>query len=498
MKFLSKILITFIILSVTPVILVGFLIVGSYESIIDKYLPYQEMIAGSGRDFFSARETIKIQIEAIIVCVLFLAITAGVLFSRSISRPLKKISKKIQENPSENFKFDFKKPPLEEINELGLAFNKMANAIKKEKHLHIKEQDKVSSIINNLTDGLIVLNNENKIVMVNPKAEKMLGIKARDILNLQVTDELANIPSFRNLSKVILFPISVSRLKRTGEPMINEVKLFAPKEIILEVISVPILNKDGEVYGFMEIFHDTTREKTISKMKSEFISITAHQLRTPLSAIKWTLKMFLDGDIGEVTAEQKEFLERAYNINERMIKLINDLLNVSRIEEGKFLYKFSVSSLEKIIQETVDLLSKQIRERNIKFSFQLPTGPLPKIRIDSAKIRIAIHNLLDNAIRYTSSGGKITLEAKFEQDKIQIKISDSGVGIPTSEQNRIFTKFYRGSNVIKMQTEGSGLGLFIVKNIIERHKGKICFKSGTGGTTFYITLPIYDKPAKKK
>jgi PAS domain S-box-containing protein len=498
MKFLVKILITFIILSVTPVIFVGFLIVGSYESIIDKYLPYQEMIAGSGRDFFSARETIKIQIEAIIVGVLFLAITAGVLFSRSITRPLKTISKKIQENPSENFEFHFKKLPLEEINELGLAFNKMASVIKKEKHLHLKEQDKVSSIINNLIDGLIVLNNENKIVIVNPKAEKMLGIKTRDMLNLQVTDELANIPSFRNLSKVILFPISVSRLKRTGEPIINEVKLFTPKEIILEIISVPILNKEGEVYGFMEIFHDITREKVISKMKSEFISITAHQLRTPLSAIKWTLKMFLDGDIGEVTVEQKEFLERAYNINERMIKLINDLLNVSRIEEGKFLYEFSLSSLEKIIQETIDLLSKQIRERNIKFSFQLPTGPLPKIRIDSAKIRIAIHNLLDNAIRYTPAGGVVTLEAKFEQDKIQIKISDSGVGIPTSEQNRIFTKFYRGSNVIKMQTEGSGLGLFIVKNIIERHKGKICFESGTGGTTFYITLPIYDKLTKKK
>ena len=481
-----------------PVILVGFLIVGSYESIIDKYLPYQEMIAGSGRDFYSARETIKIQIEIIIVGVLFLAIITGVLFSRSISRPLKKISKKIQENPSENFEFDFKKPPLEEINELGLAFNKMAGAIRKEKNLHIKEQDKISSIINNLTDGLIVLNNENKVVMVNPRAEKMLGVKARDILNLQVTDELANIPSFRNLSKVILFPISVSRLKRTGEPIINEVKLFAPEEIILEVISVPILNKDGEVYGFMEIFHDITREKTISKMKSEFISITAHQLRTPLSAIKWTLKMFLDGDIGEVTTEQKEFLERAYNINERMIKLINDLLNVSRIEEGKFLYKFSLSSLEKIIQENVDLLSKQIRERNVKFSFQLPTGPLPKIRMDSTKIRIAINNLLDNAIRYTPAGGTVTLEAKFEQDKIQIKISDSGVGIPMSEQNRIFTKFYRGSNVIKMQTEGSGLGLFIVRNIIERHKGKISFESGAGGTTFYITLPIYDELTKNK
>jgi two-component system phosphate regulon sensor histidine kinase PhoR len=496
MKFLSKILITFIILSVTPVIFVGFLIVGSYESIIDKYLPYQEMIAGSGRDFFSARETIKIQIEIIIVGVLFLAIIVGVLFSRSITRPLKKISRKIQENPSENF--NFKKSSLEEINELGSAFNKMADVVKKEKHLYTKEQDKISSIINNLTDGLMVLNNENKIVMINPKAEKMLGVKARDVLNLQVTDELTNIPSFRNLSKVILFPISVSRLKRTGEPIINEVKLFAPEEIILEVISVPILNKDGEVYGFMEIFHDITREKTISKMKSEFISITAHQLRTPLSAIKWTLKMFLDGDIGRVTAEQKDFLERAYNINERMIKLINDLLNVSRIEEGKFLYKFSLSSLEKIIQETVDLLSKQIGERKVKFSFQLPTGPLPKIRMDSVKIRIAIHNLLDNAIRYTPSGGEVTLEAKFEQDKIQIKISDSGVGIPESEQNRIFTKFYRGSNVIKMQTEGSGLGLFIVKNIIERHKGKICFESRTGGTVFYITLPIYDELIKKK
>ena len=498
MKFIVRLLITFILLSVIPVTITGFLIVGTYESILDKYLPYQEMIAETGRDLFFAREEIKFQVEIIVVIVLFLAAIAGILISRSVTRPLKKISKTIQENPSENFEFNFKRPPLEEINELAFSFNRMADEIKKEKLFHKEEKSKIASIIDNLIDGLIVLNNENKIIMVNPQVEKMLGIKKRDILHLQVTDELANIPSFRNLSKVILFPVSVSRLKKTGQPMINQIKLFAPEERILEVTSVPILNKEGEIYGFMEILHDITREKAISKMKSEFISITAHQLRTPLSAIKWTLKMFLDGDMGEISKEQRGFLERAYKINERMIKLINDLLDISRIEEGRFLYKFSISSLEDLINEVVDSLTKKIRERNIHFSFKRPTGPLPKIKMDFNKMRIAINNLLDNALRYTPNSGEVTLEAKFDKDNIQVAISDSGVGIPESEQHRIFTKFYRGNNVIKMQTEGSGLGLFITKNIIKRHKGKIWFNSKLNqGTTFYFTLPIYDNLTKE-
>jgi signal transduction histidine kinase len=232
-----------------------------------------------------------------------------------------------------------------------------------------------------------------------------------------------------------------------------------------------------------------TREKEIERMKTEFVSISAHQLRTPLSAIKWTLKMFLDGDLGELTKEQREFLEKTYQSNERMINLINDLLNVTRIEEGRFLYKPVLADIVPICQSVIDSYKDEIEKRNLKFKFKKPKE-LPKVRVDIEKISLAIQNLLENAIRYNKFGGEIEMVLKEKEKEIEFSIKDTGIGIPKDQQNRVFTKFFRGSNAMKMETEGSGLGLFITKNIIEAHGGRIWFESEEGkGTTFYFTLP---------
>jgi signal transduction histidine kinase len=237
------------------------------------------------------------------------------------------------------------------------------------------------------------------------------------------------------------------------------------------------------------ILHDVTREKAIERMKTEFVSISAHQLRTPLSAIKWTLKMFLDGDLGELTKEQREFLEKTYKSNERMINLINDLLNVTRIEEGRYLYRPVLADIVPICQSVIDSYREEIEKKNLKFEFKKPKE-LPKVRVDIEKISLAIQNLLENAIRYNREGGEIEIVLKEKEKEIEFSIRDTGIGIPKDQQNRVFTKFFRAPNAMRMETEGSGLGLFITKNIIEAHGGKIWFKSEEGkGTTFYFTLP---------
>lgn len=229
----------------------------------------------------------------------------------------------------------------------------------------------------------------------------------------------------------------------------------------------------------------------MDKAKSEFISIAAHQLRTPLSGVKWTLKMMIDEDIGKLTEEQKTFLQRGYQTNERMIHLVNDLLNVARIEEGRLVYGQEEFQMQDLIIETLEVFQGNIREKQLNLEFKKPKEKLPKIKADLEKIRLVLQNLIDNAIRYTPLGGKIQIRFEQKNNKLKVSITDNGAGIPKEQQSRLFSKFFRGSNVIKMDTEGTGLGLYITKNIIEAHNGQIGFESEENqGSCFWFTLPI--------
>lgn len=234
-----------------------------------------------------------------------------------------------------------------------------------------------------------------------------------------------------------------------------------------------------------------TRERVVSQMKSEFISIAAHQLRTPLSAVKWTIKMLVDGDMGKITDEQKEFLERGYQVNERMIALVGDLLNVARIEEGRFGYRFALIDFTDYLKQFCDRYQYQAQAHGMTLIFEPPTSPLPQISVDTSRIDLALQNLLDNAMKYSRPGGKIVVALKLTSKYVEVSIQDSGVGVPKHQLHRLFTKFFRGDNVVRMQTEGSGLGLFIVKNIIQNHGGEIRVDSEENkGTTMTFTLPL--------
>lgn len=242
-----------------------------------------------------------------------------------------------------------------------------------------------------------------------------------------------------------------------------------------------------------------TRERLISQMKSEFISIAAHQLRTPLSAVKWTIRMLADGDVGELTPEQKEFLQRGYQVNERMINLVGDLLNVARIEEGRFGYQFTPTDFEEYLAQFMDRYNYQTHTRNIKLIYEKSPTKLPKLTIDPSKMDLVLQNLLDNAMKYSQVGGTVRVTVRLLPQQVEIVIADSGVGIPKHQMHRLFTKFFRGDNVVRMQTEGSGLGLFIVKNIIRNHGGDIHAESEEGkGTKMIFTLPLSEEFVPKK
>ena len=353
--------------------------------------------------------------------------------------------------------------------------------VEKERKRVEEEKNKTLAVITHLTDGLLVFDKENRLSLINHQAEKFLNIKTKEVMGRSVSG-LADLPNFKIL----------------GDLLGPEIKSVFRKELnlggnfIIEVSTEPMLPK-GEKLGTLVVLHDISREKMVEKIKSEFVSLAAHQLRTPLSAIKWTLKMLLDGDLGEITEEQRGFIEKTYQSNERMISLINDLLDITRIEEGRYLSKPVLASFEEIVTSVLDFCQQEIIRKEINLELEKPQIKLPQASMDVEKIKLVVQNLIENAIKYTPLGGKITVSVGYREDKKEIifSVKDTGVGIPEDQQSRVFTKFFRGANVMRMETEGSGLGLFISKNIIEAHGGKIWFESKEGqGTTFYMVLPV--------
>lgn len=336
---------------------------------------------------------------------------------------------------------------------------------------------RLKNIITNLIDGLLVFDEKNILTLINPQAEKYLNLKSEKIVKKSISD-LSIIPFFKSL------------LNFLGKKILKEELKI--KDLVLEITTIPIKKKERR--ETVVIIHDITREKTVERLKTEFVSIAAHQLRTPLSAVKWSLSLLKEGKIEE--AQKKEYLEKTYRTNERMIALINDLLNITRIEEGRYLYPSEIKDIVSIVKSIIKPFQEEAKKKNIKFKFSFSPKRIPKIKTEEEKIILAIQNLIDNAICYTKSGGEVNVSINYDKDRREIifMVKDTGVGIPKTQLKRVFTRFFRGENVIRVETEGTGLGLFIAKNIIESHGGKIWFESKENkGSTFYFSLPAAEE-----
>jgi len=227
-----------------------------------------------------------------------------------------------------------------------------------------------------------------------------------------------------------------------------------------------------------------------SRMKTEFISIVSHQLRSPLSNLKWAIELLMSGRLGKTEEKQIEYFIILKENSGRMEELVSDLLIVSRLETATLPLKKKEISLEDLINKLISELQLFTKASNVGIEFKSEEG-LPKILADSSQVRLVIENLLDNAVRYIKDNGKVKMSLEKRGQNLYFKIEDNGVGIPKEDQKYIFQKFFRSENVLKYQTQGSGLGLYISKTIIKRSGGKIGFKSQEGvGSTFWFTLPI--------
>ncbi len=355
----------------------------------------------------------------------------------------------------------------------------------------------VETLIDTLPNGLLEYDNAFTLLRMNRKAEELLGVSPNEVTGHQVFPRDLHKPHWQTLVDVSYPALAPVAKKMTRENAgkdvdITEIKVTYPLERELQVTTTPVLSRaTGARQGFIKLVRDITREKTIARSKSEFISIAAHQLRTPLSAIKWVLHMVINGDTGPLQPSQKELLTNGYETNEKMIQLVNDLLNVARIEEGRFGYTFKQGDLMPVIESVLASIKGFAQSNQVSVVVKMPSATLPPLTFDANKMALVFQNLIDNAVKYTPVGGTVTIDVSVDKEHLITHIRDTGIGIPASQMPRLFTKFFRADNALHMQTSGSGLGLYLAKNVVIRHGGALTVSSTEGvGTVFTLALPL--------
>lgn len=355
---------------------------------------------------------------------------------------------------------------------------------------------RLQTIMNDLGDGIIAYDNNFIIQIFNPAAERIFGLSKEQVLGQTFGPEWAQELPFRLLAQTIfpsLAPLVIEVSEPGASPQIMDLSFTDPKRE-LRVSTNRILGPSGETLGFIKLVRDKTREVELLRSKSEFITIAAHQLRTPLTTIHWVFEGISGKD--KLEAEDQELVASGLTNSIKLLKIVNDLLDVSKIEEGKFGYDFKKVNVIEFLGGILANAETTAKKYEVKLYFDHGKEQVINATIDMNRLALAISNLLDNAIKYNAKNGTVTVKIERLSDKpyLQVSIKDTGIGVPAGEIDKLFSKFFRAENAVKTDTEGSGLGLYITKNIINRHGGVIWAESIISrGTTFYFTLPLDTK-----
>ena len=381
----------------------------------------------------------------------------------------------------------------------------MTDVVTLEKELK-DQKDKMDAILSSMSEGLIAFNGDMKVSIMNQAASALLRVAAQDAFGKDIYQVLH---LYKGPTRVEGEESPITKAMGSG---IYNIRIADDyyledkngKKIPVTLSAAVLLGKEylnNDLKGVV-MFRDITTDKDIDRAKSEFVSLASHQLRTPLSAIGWYTEMLLAGDAGVLTDEQKKYLKEVYTGNQRMVDLVNALLNVSRLELGTFIIEPKSTDVTAMLKSVMGEMSALVTEKKITIT-ESYAPDIPPFLADEKLLRMVFQNLISNAVKYTPSGGTVALtlgvykgggmfsSRQLLEDTLAFSVRDSGIGIPQYQQAKIFTKLFRADNAKESETEGTGLGLYIIKSIVDHSGGRIWFNSEEGKwTSFYVTFPL--------
>ncbi len=366
---------------------------------------------------------------------------------------------------------------------------------------------KDDALLSSIGDAVFAIDTKQRITLFNPATARMSGFSAAEALGRPYNEVLIfeHEQTGKASTKFIEQALAGQAASMEGHTVLVQKN---GTKISVADSAAPVVDAEGNVQGVIVVFRDTTKERELDKAKTEFVSLASHQLRTPLSAINWYGEMLLNGDAGKLQKEQKAYTQEIYDGTQRMIELVNALLDATRLEVGKMIARPEPTSVNDIVGSLEKELALSIKAKRLTLVHHIET--LPAVVADPKQLRMVVQNLLSNAVKYTPAKGSVTVTLrKATPDDMHaaalrgnaaahwyFSVQDTGYGIPETEQSKIFSKLYRADNVQRLEVEGTGLGLYIVKEIVEKMGGKVWFASAENqGSTFYVVLPFASETA---
>jgi two-component system sensor histidine kinase VicK len=429
-----------------------------------------------------------------------LALAMGVGVGNWVAKSLERVKRGAQYIANGDFSHPIAITSKDEVGQLGVAFNAMAERLKEAYHRQAVAQQRDQAMLLSMGEGLIAIDESGKIALINKIATEMLDMTGESAgIGKSIPDAYKLYTANDTGDEPLPTSLRPSYIALTNGTAVNDIYGFRKVDgtrRLLNITATPVKLAD-KVVGVITVLRDVTKEREVDRMKTEFISLASHQLRTPLSAIKWFSEMLVAGDAGKLEPEQLDFAKNIASSTERMIDLVNALLNISRIESGRIVVDPKPTDLKELVSGIINDLKGKTEEKQQTLVISVHAD-LPKINLDPRLIGQVYLNLLTNAIKYTPQGGEISVFVSRKDDQIISQVTDNGYGIPKEQQDRVFQKFFRAANAVKVETDGTGLGLYLIKTVVESSGGKIWFESEEGkGTTFWFSMPASGMIAKE-
>ena len=386
----------------------------------------------------------------------------GFLALRLALRPVRQLRRAAERIRLDGAAMELPKSAPAEVRDVAAALSGLAADLAAALEMGQGQRSHIEAIIDSMAEGVVVSDVNRRVTLVNPLAKRLLGINGAD-------------------PTTALLPL------HGGE-------LAADK--VIKSRSAPIIGEDGRTTGYVTLLHDASEEAALDRLKSEFVGVVSHELRTPLTSIKGSVDLLMDADTGELNATQRRFLSTIRRSSDRLINLVNDLLDLSRLEAGRVQLDSHPVDSRHLVEDVVGSLGNLFEAKKQLVQVHCASG-LPPILADRQRMEQVLVNLLGNASKYTPEGGEVCVATRHADagELVEIAVSDSGPGLSLEDQQRVFEKFYRAGDALTQQQQaGSGLGLTIARSLVELHAGRLSVSSELGhGSTFTVSIPTYEE-----